>query len=292
VVNDLWLIVSGRPRFSDFPDVRLPPRFRVSRHQVSLASVLLTALLILVGSMFLVRAEQPEAQSFGAVLARVRADQPLVALTFDDGPSIYTAQVLDTLAEYDIKATFFLIGRNVERYPELARRELAEGHAVGNHTYSHPMWAAIEDSRHLERELEGGALAIQRATGFRPTLFRPPHGWRSPWMVQLACRDGYTVVTWSVSPDDWRRPPAQVIANRVLQQVRPGMIVLLHDGLDMRVSPPMRNTLDALPALIEGLRAKGYRLVTVPELMRLSTPPEIHAKPSLNLFGSNAAPGC
>lgn len=278
-INDLALILTGRPHFFHFPDVRIPPRSRLTRRQVSLAGVALASVLLMLFGAFVLTAEGPGAQTFGAVVARVRADQPVVALTFDDGPSEYTAQVLDILARYDVKATFFLVGLNAERHPDLARRIVSEGHVIGNHTYSHPVWAAIEDSQHVGRELDNGQQAIARVTGVAPTLFRPPHGWRSPWMVRLAHARGYTVVTWSVSPDDWRRPAADVIATRVLQQARSGAIVLLHDGLDTQISPPVQNTVKALPAIIEGLRGRGYRFVTVPELMEDSEMPEIRVPP-------------
>jgi peptidoglycan/xylan/chitin deacetylase (PgdA/CDA1 family) len=265
LLNDLWLILFGHPRFYDFPDIRVAPRRHLPVRRLSGAGALLTLLSLLVFT-----AMSPGAQTFGPVLAHGPAGQPVVALTFDDGPSPDTAEVLDILAHYQVKATFFVIGQNVQRHPDLARRIVAEGHAIGNHTYSHPLWVAVETPGQVARELDGAAAAIQAATGVYPTLFRPPHGWRSPWMLHLAHRKGYTVVTWSVSPDDWRQPPPGAIAMRVLQRVRPGAIILLHDGLDTRGNPPMQNTVDALPAIIEGLQARGYHFVTVPELMRVA----------------------
>jgi peptidoglycan/xylan/chitin deacetylase (PgdA/CDA1 family) len=264
-VNDLSLILTGRPHFFDFPDIRIPVRPRLTRRQVSYAAVAVPAMVLLALLLFL---ESPDRQVFGPVLAKAASARPVVALTFDDGPSTHTAEVLDILARYHVKATFFLIGRNVERYPELARRIVAEGHAVGNHTYTHPIWAAIEGSQHVQRELDNCEKAIELATGIHATIFRPPHGWRSPWMIRQARREGYTVITWSVSPDDWRRPAPQVITERVLQGVKPGAIILLHDGLEMRGAPPVQNTVAALPAIIEGLRARGYEFVTVPELIQ------------------------
>jgi peptidoglycan/xylan/chitin deacetylase (PgdA/CDA1 family) len=226
--------------------------------------------LLAVFCCFVLTAEGPGSQILGPVLTRVKADQPVVALTFDDGPSTYTAQVLDILARYQVKATFFVIGQNVDRYPDYARRIVAEGHVIGNHTYSHPLWGAVEAPHDMHGELARAAQAIEAATGVYPTLFRPPHGWRSPWMIQLARREGYEVVTWSVSPDDWRRPRPQVIVERVLQHIRPGAIILLHDGLETSVGPPVQNTVAALPDLIEGLQARGYRFVTIPELRAMA----------------------
>jgi peptidoglycan/xylan/chitin deacetylase (PgdA/CDA1 family) len=269
VLNDLSMVVSGRPHFFDFPDIRRPVRRYIPRvpvRRASAAAVFSTALLLIALSL----AEAPGTQMLGPVLARAREVEPLVALTFDDGPSSHTGEVLDVLSRYGVHATFFAIGINVERRPELARRIVSAGHAIGNHTYDHPLWAAVEDASRVRKELELGEQAIETATGVYTAIFRPPHGWRSPWMIEAARREGYLVVTWSVSPDDWRRPSPRVIAERVLQSVTPGGIVLLHDGLDLRLAPPVQNTVQALPEIIEGLQARGYRFVTVPELVAVS----------------------
>jgi len=273
LLNDLWLALFGRPRFHDFPDIRLATPLRAAKRLRPVGAALMVALTVLL----YLAAASPDVQLFGRVVASTHTDQPAIALTFDDGPSVHTAEVLDILALYQVRATFFVIGRNVERYPDLAARIVAEGHVIGNHTYTHPLWAAIETPGQVERELELAAHAIAAATGVHPALFRPPHGWRSPWMMRLAIQKGYGVVTWSVSPDDWRRPPPQTIIDRVLHQVRPGAIILLHDGLETRVGAPVENTVAALPRLIEELQARGYRFVTVPELMEGETTPDVQA---------------
>jgi peptidoglycan/xylan/chitin deacetylase (PgdA/CDA1 family) len=267
-VNYLSLTIFGRIRFYDFPDIRLRPGQRISRRRLLAVTMLLATIGVL-----LIDAETPGAQAFGPVLARGRADQPVVALTFDDGPSPYTAQVLDILARYQVKATFFVIGMNVEKYPDLVRRIVTEGHTIGNHTYSHPLLGPLESPGRFQHELDRADMAIQAATGVRPVLFRPPRGLRSPWMIHLALNKGYQVVMWSVSPDDWRRPSPAVITGRVLARVRPGAIILLHDGLETLGNPHMQHTVDALPDIIEGLQARGYRLVTVPELMEMGEKP-------------------
>lgn len=228
-INDMWLILFGQPRFYAFPDIRIPA-----------------------------------SQAFGPMLVHGRSDQKVVALTFDDGPSSYTAKVLDILARYQVKATFFVIGQNVKRYPDLGCRIVAEGHAIGNHTYDHPLLAPVETSQRLERELDSAAAVIQATTGQAPVLFRPPHGWCSPWMINLACRKGYVVVTWNISADDWRQPHPKVIAERVLRQVKPGAIILLHDGLETSADPPVQKTVSALPDIIEALKAVGTDLSPSP----------------------------
>lgn len=269
LLNDLWLLCFGRPRFYDFADIRVPPRRRLPLRRLSGVGALLAVL-----SLFVLAMVNPTLQVFGPVVSDVRVDQPVIALTFDDGPSPYTAQVLDILDRYQVKATFFVIGQNVERHPDLARRIVAEGHVIGNHTYSHPLWGAVETPGRMAHELDAAAAVIQETTGVTPTLFRPPHGWRSPWMISLAHRKGYQVVTWSISPDDWRQPPPEVIVRRVVSRARPGAIILLHDGLETQQNPPVQNTVEALPRIIETLQAQGYRFVTIPELEQLRTPPE------------------
>jgi peptidoglycan/xylan/chitin deacetylase (PgdA/CDA1 family) len=263
-INDLWLALFGRCLFYSFPDVRILPAHRRARRR-ALVGVVLTVFALLAFS-----ALSPRAQVFGKVVAHGQSADKVVALTFDDGPSLYTAQVLDILARYQVKATFFLIGQNVEQHPDLAQRIVAEGHAVGNHTYSHPLWAAIETPAHEQQELNAAETAILHATGIAPNLFRPPHGWRSPWLVHTARHLRYKVVTWNIAAGDWRRPQPQVIAERVLSQLRPGAIVLLHDGLETQTDPAMQNTVAALPLILNGLEARGYRLVTVPELIQLT----------------------
>lgn len=186
----------------------------------------------------------------------------LVALTFDDGPwPGATLAVLETLAHEGVRATFFWVGQQLERYPNLARRVVAEGHAVGNHTYSHrstasPLEVAAQEIDHT------GAL-IEQVTGVRTTLFRPPGGHLENGLVKYALERGYVVVMWSALSDDTNpKYDAADIVNNVLSRVRPGSIVLLHDGGGDR-----SRTLAALPELIERLRAEGYRFVTVPQLL-------------------------
>ncbi|WP_051304338.1 polysaccharide deacetylase family protein, partial [Calidithermus chliarophilus] len=186
----------------------------------------------------------------------------LVALTFDDGPwPGSTPAVLDILARNGVKATFFWIGQHLERYPDLARQVVAEGHAVGNHTYSHRSAASPAEVAALE--IGRASALIEEVTGVRTTLFRPPGGHLENGLVKHALEQGYVVVMWSALSDD-TKPGADAasIVHNVMGRVRPGSIVLLHDGGGDRA-----RTLEALPLLIERLRAEGYRFVTVPELL-------------------------
>jgi len=192
-----------------------------------------------------------------------------VALTFDDGPSDpYTGEILDVLKEHDVKATFFLLGRNAEKYPDLAQRIVREGHVIGNHSFSHSDMAFFFKRRSL-REIDQAENSIFRITGVRPTLFRPPHGRYSPGLLKLTRAEGLLTVEWSVSPKDWAQPSAAKIVKRVLNQVRNGSIILLHDGHPDTEPGNRLHTVMALPTLIAALRAEGYELVTVPELLSL-----------------------
>jgi peptidoglycan/xylan/chitin deacetylase (PgdA/CDA1 family) len=198
------------------------------------------------------------------------AQHPLpkvVALTFDDGPHpAFTPQILDILKRYGVRATFFLIGARAERYPDLARRIVAEGHEIGDHTYSHPADLPRKDWDAICREIVKGADAIERVTGVRPKLFRPPRGYLNYRVHTAAQLCGFTVVLWTVSADHHDAPTPEAMAQRVFKLVHPGAIVLMHDG---RI--PIRwKDVKALPLLLDGLRKRGYRFVTVSELLSLS----------------------
>jgi peptidoglycan/xylan/chitin deacetylase (PgdA/CDA1 family) len=192
-----------------------------------------------------------------------------IALTFDDGPDPkVTPLVLDALAKHGARATFFAIGRWLAAHPDLARRIVADGHELGNHSWQHSRWANFLTSSQQMREMEGGEAAIAAVTGSdRPPLYRPPIGLKAPPLARAALRKQLTLVTWSLHSHDSRTDDSERISQRVLQRVRPGDIVLMHDGHDL----PGRHRLagaEALPAILDGLREKGLESVTVSELLR------------------------
>ncbi|RQD74624.1 MAG: polysaccharide deacetylase [Candidatus Syntrophonatronum acetioxidans] len=205
----------------------------------------------------------------------IRAGKPqlnAVAITFDDGPDpFYTPQILDILKEKEIKATFFMVGKHVELYPDIARKIVEEGHDIGNHTYSHRNLLFLDRERALE-EIVKAEEAIIEATGERPRYFRPPRG-----LYSLAVRDimeerEYKMILWSLSSRDWAEISAREITGHILNDVTGGDILLFHDsgGLVARVGGDRRNTVKALPRVIEELSQRGYQFVTVSELMELS----------------------
>jgi len=194
------------------------------------------------------------------VLTRAQTQQPDVALTFDDGPHpTLTPQLLDILAAYNARATFYVIGRNAARYPDILRRIVAEGHEIGNHTWSHPSLYGVGDQAML-RELQRTSDAVQDAVGFAPVTLRPPYGNIYPRQAQLVWDAlQMNTVLWSIDPLDWQRPGSSVVASRILSQHHAGAVVLSHD-----IHGP---TVRAMPAVIDGLLGRGYNLVQVSEIM-------------------------
>jgi peptidoglycan/xylan/chitin deacetylase (PgdA/CDA1 family) len=186
--------------------------------------------------------------------------RPCVALTFDDGPSPeITPRVLEILRERNVKATFFSTGSQVERHPDLARLVTSEGHVIGNHTYSHPQLFCFLTPRRLRDEIERAQQAISQATGVRPRHFRSPVGLRHPLLAPTLDRASLELVLWQIRTYDTRNVAAADLRRRILDRVRPGAIVLLHD----RSSKGSRAMLAALPDVIDRLRASGYEFVTI-----------------------------
>jgi peptidoglycan/xylan/chitin deacetylase (PgdA/CDA1 family) len=180
-----------------------------------------------------------------------------VALTFDDGPNPgYTDRILDILKAKHVHATFFVVGRMAAAYPDLVKRELREGNLVGDHSWSHPMLAhrSLGDTTY---ELQH-TRDLLRGLGAKVTVFRPPYGSYTGSTVAIARSLGMRTVVWSADPSDYRRPPAGTIVARVMSQVRPGTIILMHDGGGDR-----SNTVAALPIIIDTLRAQGYSFETL-----------------------------
>ncbi|GCE10690.1 polysaccharide deacetylase family protein [Tengunoibacter tsumagoiensis] len=187
---------------------------------------------------------------------------PEVALTFDDGPNPpYTGQILDILKQYHVKATFFDMGSHVASFPDLAQREDAEGHLVGNHTWAHPNMPTLStDDMLYQLNLTGDTL--QRTLGKRPTFFRPPYGAFDARVLKIANQLGLTTVQWNVDARDWELPSPATITYRIVSATHNGSIILLHDGGGDR-----SRTVAALPAIIEQLQARGFQFVTLQQMV-------------------------
>jgi peptidoglycan/xylan/chitin deacetylase (PgdA/CDA1 family) len=211
-------------------------------------------------------AEQVVGATSGEVVAQyvIRAPVPagpmpgrVVALTFDDGPDPrYTPQILEVLRQAGVHATFCVVGYEARARPDLIERIHDDGDALCDHTEHHPRLDLISPAA-AEAEIEGPAAFVAQVTGERPRFLRAPYGATNPTVIDLAHRHGLRVLGWSVDPSDFTRPAPSVIAARVLSAVHPGAIVGMHDGGGDRT-----NTIAALPAIITGLEARGYTLVT------------------------------
>lgn len=190
-----------------------------------------------------------------------------IALTFDDGPNQkYTNQVLDVLKQYNVPATFFVLGSRVERHPEIISRMIREGHVVGNHTWDHPDLRKVSQSR-LISEMQRTEDVIHRVTGLRTALMRPPYGAVSQDVIEGLRGLNYKVVNWSVDSVDWRDQDVDQILINTLPGVRQGGILLFHDaGGDTQSRAA---TVASLPELIHTLKSQGYEFVTVDELLNI-----------------------
>ena len=267
VSNWVWFQVLGFPLFHDFPVVRetAASRAAAARPRWALGAA---ALALFVVGLVTYQALTPFSNAFGRTFQNGHTREKVVALTFDDGPNEpYTSQVLDVLAREHVRATFFLIGANVRVYPAAAAKIASAGHVIGNHSDSHPVRFALEPVASLAQELDTAERTIHAATGVYPHFFRPPQGLRSPWLMQVLERDSLIAVTWDDAPRDWDPAPPQTLVERTLAQVHPGSIVLLHDGMNLQHGADQSATVKALPAIIHGLRARGYRFVTLPEML-------------------------
>ena len=211
-------------------------------------------------------------QLVGDVTCRVETDEKLVALTFDDGPTKYGVDaVMEALARNNAKATFFLIGRAVERNPEAVRRLIDAGHEIGNHSYSHVPNVGRSQAFYA-REIVRTNLAI-RALGAEPTLFRPPYGLRLIGLPLEVEKADMRTIMWDVAERDSSTDSAEVYAANILRKVRPGSIVLIH-----AMYRHHDNARAALPLILSGLKERGYRVVTVSELLEKPAEPASRRK--------------
>jgi len=209
----------------------------------------------------------PWAQGFGATFVCGSSGAKRIALTYDDGPNDpHTPRLLEVLAKDDVRATFFLIGRYVSRRPDIVRDILQAGHAIGNHTFTHPA-LALTGAVETRIQLEECQRAVEDATGESPRLFRPPFGARRPHTLPIARSLGLEPVMWNVTSWDWKAPPAAKIVETCNRRMGDGAVVLMHDGSHLRFGADRWQTVVATHLLIEGWRAKGYELVTIPEMM-------------------------
>jgi peptidoglycan-N-acetylglucosamine deacetylase len=216
--------------------------------------------------------QYPTAQRYGATIHRERGAGRRLALTYDDGPNPeQTPRLLELLARHDAKATFFLIGKWAAREPALIRELVAAGHAIGNHTYSHPTMPA-HGAKRIREELRRCRDAVE-ASGERfstvdgAALMRPPYGRRRPGTLRTMREEGYVPVTWSITGYDWRSYTTARAITRRCERSREGDIILLHDGAESEPAKDRSRSIACTEAILEHFTAQGYRFVTVPELV-------------------------
>ena len=206
----------------------------------------------------------PSFQFFGQIVPRVETTEPVIALTLDDGPtSSFTHEILQLLAEKDVRATFFLIGSEIERNPEETRSIIAAGHDVGNHSFSHKRMRLVTPG-FVADEIERTDRLIRDAGYERPITFRPPYGEKLfvlPWYLSQNSR---TTVTWDIAPESDFAGDTQAIADHILRNARGGSVIVLHVMYDRR-----RASMKAVGLAIDGLRSRGFRFVTISELLAM-----------------------
>ncbi|HET6740639.1 MAG TPA: polysaccharide deacetylase family protein [Kribbella sp.] len=238
---------------------------RTGNRAVGLAMMMLVSVVI--GTVVVAAAKSPPqpvapTPAVAAPAAPVPSKTPLpkkyVVLTFDDGPDLeYTPKVLDVLARFDAKATFFEVGENVRKHPELSKRIHAAGHSVQNHTWDHSDLRKLTPAK-FQQEVASTDQAIRTATGSTPACLRPPYGGVSATVRQRAKAMGKDLVVWTVDSRDWTKPGTAAIVQHVLKNVHSGSVILMHDGGGNRTE-----TVAALPAILKALKAQGYGFRTL-----------------------------
>ena len=201
----------------------------------------------------------------GKIMWDIKTKEKVVALTFDDGPhKKYTAEILDLLKQYDAKGTFFIVGEQAEKYPEIVLRMYEENHELANHTYTHPHSKNVSM---IMKEIKQTNDTIYSITGYTPTLFRPVEGLYTDAMIEEVVKGGFKVVMWSWHQDteDWRNPGVNKIVNTVLKGTKEGDVILFHDGGGNRIQ-----TVKALEKILPELKEQGYQFVTINDLIKIN----------------------
>ena len=240
------------------------PRRRVSGSVRVVAAVV--AVLLIAGVTFWTGANSPTVTWFGSQVAHGPRDVREVAITFDDGPDDpYTLRVARILDEHGAKGTFFMVGKALDRRPDIARALRDDGHLLGNHSYHHDSWRWL-DPRYPE--LERTQQAFRQHLGVCPTFFRAPHGQHTPFLAHVVGDHGMTMVGWEVSAGDWKTKDARLVARRILDGVKPGSIIVLHDGLDGSVTADRSVLVRAVPLILDGLERRHVKPVRLDALLR------------------------
>lgn len=236
---------------------------RINWRRIAIVAGFVVAGLAVLAALCYVLINSRTFQLFGGLTHRVKTSEKVVALTFDDGPEKdATQQTLDILKEHNVKATFFLIGSRIEANPELAKQVVAAGHQVGNHSYSHERMV-FRHSTFYEQELAKTDAAIRSAGYQGDIVFRPPYGKKFYGLPLYLAMQGRQTIMWDVEPESTGVESAEQMVDTALADTKPGSIILLHTMAASR-----KASRDAVGPIIEGLKAQGYRFVTVDELVQ------------------------
>ena len=221
-------------------------------------SIFLSALILFMTPVF-----SASAQESDIVFSKNQEASKKIALTFDDGPHPrFTEKILNVLEKYDIKATFFVIGVNIENYPAPLKRIVQSGHEIGNHSYTHANQKALSEEN-IRCEIEKCENLIYESVGVKAKLFRPPQGQYGEGVEKIAREKGCSIILWSIDTKDWEHNPAKSIEELILSSIGCGDIILMHDYTSGKNS-----ACEALEMIIPELLSKGYEFVTVSELLK------------------------
>lgn len=239
----------------------------------TMAIVILLLILVIGAAAFCVFFDEAVLVKKGTI-SQVPVSRKLVAITFDDGPSpVWTPQILDELKKSGVKATFFVLGTHAQRFPELVRRAVREGHEVENHSYDHHVLIYYKKEE-LEKQIRDTERLIQDITGYRTKYFRPPKAWLTGVEKKEIQELGYKVILWSLNSKDWVNFDDKYIINYLLRRVRPGDIILFHDsgGVFSTEGGSRHETVLTIPRLVQGLKERGFTFVTIDELINNTKP--------------------
>lgn len=272
VSNRVHMLLFRKPLFWHFSEIRSDEAELQRRSKQRWWAAGITATLVLTAYY----AAWPQSTVFGQILVRDDTKQKMVALTFDDGPNGQaTRAMVDILAARHVPATFFMVGRSVAADPTTTKYVTDHGFSIGNHTWDHSFRIPVMSPNGIARELARTSTVIQKTTSITPEFFRPPHGYRSPQLLYEAHREHLRAVDWSVDPQDYNTGNADTITQRVLSSVKPGSIILLHDGLQdglkVKTLHNREGTIAALPQILDGLQKKGYTIVPLAKLAAKDT---------------------
>lgn len=239
---------------------------KLKRTVIIFSVIALAAILIL--AVFCIFFDEAFIARKGTIYC-VRCADKVVALTFDDGPSpVWTPKILDELKKAGVKATFFMVGEHVKSYPEIARRVKEEGHEIGNHTYDHHVLIYYKDYE-LEKEINDAQAIIKDVTGADNKYFRPPKAWLTNKEKKIIKDMGYKIILWSLNAKDWVKFDDKYIARYIVRNAHSGDIILFHDsgGVFATVGGDRSETVKTIPLLVHKLKEKGYRFVTITQLL-------------------------